>query len=32
VELTELWASHNQATETDRTLVDAEYLEVIARR
>jgi len=30
-ELTDLWASHNQASETDRTCVDAEYLEVIAR-
>jgi SAM-dependent methyltransferase len=31
-ELTELWASHNQATESDRTVVDGEYLEVIGTR
>jgi 2-polyprenyl-3-methyl-5-hydroxy-6-metoxy-1,4-benzoquinol methylase len=31
-ELTELWASHNQAVEPDRTIVDAEYLEVVGRR
>jgi hypothetical protein len=31
-ELTDLWSSHNQATESDRTCVDAEYLEVIGTR
>jgi SAM-dependent methyltransferase len=31
-ELTDLWASHNQASEGDRTRVDGEYLEVIATR
>jgi len=31
-ELTDLWASHNQASEGDRTRVDAEYLEVIGTR
>jgi len=31
-ELTDLWASHNQASEGDRTQVDAEYLEVICTR
>jgi SAM-dependent methyltransferase len=29
-ELTELWASHNKASGPARTIVDAEYLEVIA--
>ena len=29
-ELVELWTSHNQATDPSRTIVDAEYLEVIA--
>jgi ubiquinone/menaquinone biosynthesis C-methylase UbiE len=31
-ELTELWASHNQTTDSDRTVVDGEYLEVIGIR
>ena len=31
-ELTDLWTSHNTATESDRTHVDAEYLEVIGTR
>lgn len=31
-ELVDLWASHNQATEPSRTLVDAEYLEVVGVR
>jgi len=30
--LVELWTSHNQATESNRTLVDAEYLEVVGVR
>ncbi len=30
--LTELWRSHNQATTPDRTVVDAEYLEVLGTR
>jgi hypothetical protein len=30
--LVDLWTSHNQATEPERTTVDAEYLEVVARR
>ena len=29
-ELVELWASHNKASGTTRTIVDAEYLEVVA--
>lgn len=31
-DLADLWSSHNQATEPDRTIVDAEYLEVVAIR
>ena len=31
-ELVEHWSSHNQAKEPARTVVDAEYLEVVARR
>lgn len=31
-ELVDLWASRNQAVEPDRTIVDAEYLEVVATR
>jgi SAM-dependent methyltransferase len=31
-ELVELWASHNQASTKDRTVVDGEYLEVVATR
>ena len=31
-ELVDLWASHNQASEPGRTIVDSEYLEVIAVR
>ena len=31
-DLTDLWASHNQSGETNRTIVDAEYLEVVATR
>ena len=31
-ELVDLWASHNQAVERDRTIVDAEYLEVVGVR
>jgi SAM-dependent methyltransferase len=31
-ELTDLWSYYNQATENDRTCVDAEYLEVIGTR
>jgi SAM-dependent methyltransferase len=31
-ELVDLWASHNQAVEPSRTLVDAEYLEVVGVR
>ena len=31
-ELERLWSSHNIATESGRTAVDAEYLEVIGRR
>jgi SAM-dependent methyltransferase len=31
-ELVDLWASHNQAEEPDRTIVDAEYLEVVGVR
>jgi ubiquinone/menaquinone biosynthesis C-methylase UbiE len=31
-ELVDLWASHNQATEAARTMVDAEYLEVVGVR
>jgi SAM-dependent methyltransferase len=31
-ELVELWASHNQARDTARTIVDAEYLEVVGVR
>jgi SAM-dependent methyltransferase len=30
--LTELWATHNQATEPGRTIVDAEYLQVVGTR
>jgi SAM-dependent methyltransferase len=30
--LVELWAAHNQATEPSRTIVDAEYLEVVGVR
>ena len=31
-DLVDLWASHNQASEPDRTIVDAEYLEVVGIR
>jgi hypothetical protein len=31
-ELVSLWTSHNKATESGRTLVDAEYLEVVGIR
>jgi SAM-dependent methyltransferase len=31
-DLLDLWASHNQADEPNRTLVDSEYLEVVAVR
>ncbi len=31
-DLVDLWASHNEATEPGRTIVDAEYLEVVAVR
>jgi SAM-dependent methyltransferase len=31
-ELTELWASRNLATASDRTVVDGEYLEIVATR
>jgi SAM-dependent methyltransferase len=31
-DLVHLWASHNQATEPSRTIVDAEYLEVVGAR
>ncbi|MGE5234078.1 MAG: class I SAM-dependent methyltransferase [Acidobacteriota bacterium] len=31
-DLVKLWGSHNRATSADRTVVDAEYLEVIAVR
>lgn len=31
-ELVELWSSHNQSSEPDRTVVDGEYLEVRATR
>jgi len=31
-ELVTLWSTHNQATEPGRTLVDAEYLQVVGRR
>ena len=31
-DLVELWASHNQASEPARTIVDAEYLEVVGVR
>ena len=31
-ELEDLWATHNEAAEPDRTVVDAEYLEVVAVR
>jgi ubiquinone/menaquinone biosynthesis C-methylase UbiE len=30
--LTDLWASHNQSSDPNRTIVDAEYLEVMAVR
>lgn len=30
--LTDLWAAHNQSDEPDRTIVDAEYLEVVGVR
>ena len=31
-DLVDLWASHNQSTESNRTVVDAEYLEVVGVR
>jgi hypothetical protein len=31
-DLVDLWASHNQASEPARTIVDAEYLEVVGVR
>jgi hypothetical protein len=31
-ELVQLWASHNLSNEPNRTIVDAEYLEVAATR
>lgn len=31
-ELVQLWTAHNTATETGRTMVDAEYLDVVATR
>ena len=31
-ELVDLWTKHNQASESDRTVVDGEYLEVIGTR
>lgn len=31
-DLVDLWASHNQATESGRTIVDSEYLEVVGIR
>ena len=31
-ELVDLWTSHDQAISTDRTVVDAEYLEVVGVR
>jgi predicted Zn-dependent peptidase len=31
-ELVELWSAHNTSTETKRTIVDAEYLDVVATR
>jgi hypothetical protein len=31
-ELTDLWSSHNQASDSSRTVVDAEYLEVVGIR
>jgi len=31
-ELVQLWSAHNISTETGRTIVDAEYLDVIATR
>lgn len=31
-DLVALWASHNQSRESDRTIVDAEYLQVVAIR
>ncbi len=31
-ELVQLWSAHNTASVTGRTMVDAEYLEVVATR
>jgi hypothetical protein len=31
-DLVSLWATHNRATEPNQTLVDAEYLDVVATR
>ena len=31
-ELVDLWSSHNQSADPGRTIVDAEYLEVVATR
>jgi hypothetical protein len=31
-ELVELWSAHNRSTEGNRTVVDAEYLEVLGTR